>query len=164
MIDIKIIVAKDTNDIIGRRNALPWSLPADTARFKEITYGHPVIMGRNTYESIGHPLPGGTNIVITSKEIKIKGVTVVHSLEDALFFAEGEDSEVFIIGGEMVYNEALLVASHLYITEVYVEILDGDASFPEIEKIQWREVERKFIPVDNENIYDMDFVVYHRIR
>ncbi len=129
---ISIIAAVAANRVIGNKNELIWHLPEDLKRFKNLTTGHPIIMGRKTFESIGRPLPGRENIVITSQEdYQPEGVTVVHSLMEALILAPELDSEeVFVIGGGRVYAEALGFADRLYLTVLDQEF-EGDTIFPD---------------------------------
>ena len=140
---ISIIAAASSNNIIGVEGRLPWNVVGDLERFKRITMGHPVIMGRKTYASIGHPLEGRTNIVVTrNKGLKIGGCLVVHSLEDAISEAKGE--ETFIIGGGEIYKEALPRASKIYLTRIQVPIqITGDTYFPEIRKEEWKLVKEE---------------------
>lgn len=130
---LSIIAAVSLNGVIGRKNSLPWSLPADLKRFKEITYGAPIIMGRKTYESIGRLLPGRKNIIITRDPSRmIPGATLARSLDEAIEVARLENSdEIYVIGGGEIYRQALSMVDRLYITEVDVRIDDGDAFFPE---------------------------------
>ena len=128
---ISIIAAMAENRVIGRKNELPWDLPSEHRRFKEITMGHPVIMGRKTFESIGHPLPGRQNIVISTQPgFSPEGCAVVNDLQSAIAACEGSD-EVFICGGESVFREAMPLVGRIYLTIVEDEF-DGDAFFPEI--------------------------------
>lgn len=128
---ISIIAAMSGNRVIGRENELPWDLPSEHRRFREITMGHPVIMGRKTFESIGHPLPGRKNIVITTQQgFSPEGCTVVNDLQSAIAACERAD-EVFICGGEMVFRAAMPLADRIYLT-VIDEEFDGDTFFPEI--------------------------------
>ena len=129
---ISLIAALSENRVIGKAGAIPWHLADDFRRFKERTMGHPIIMGRKTHESIGRPLPGRTNIVITRDTTRdIPGAVVVGSLDEALERAALiESEEVFVIGGGQIYAEALVKADRLYLTVVHV-IMDGDAFFPE---------------------------------
>lgn len=142
---LAIIVAQSSNRVIGIENRLPWHLPEDLKYFKAVTMGKPIIMGRKTYESIGRPLPGRQNIVITRQpDWHAEGVSVVHSLADALAqgqlaAAAAKVAEVMVIGGAQIYQEALSLAQTLYVTEVATE-LQGDAYFPEISPTQWRQV------------------------
>ena len=131
MTRISAIVAMSENRVIGKGNRLPWRLPEDLKRFKELTVGNVVIMGRKTFESIGKPLPQRENVVITrQKEVSYSGVHMAHSLEEALKWAEGRSKEIFIIGGEEIYRLALPYLDRLYLTLVQAQI-EGDAFFPE---------------------------------
>lgn len=129
---LSIIVAMDQNRVIGVDNRLPWHLPEDLKRFKALTLGHSVIMGRKTFESIGKPLPGRTNIVVTRrKDFTAKGCTVVHSLEDALAAVQ-QDSEPFLIGGGELFELGLPRAAKIYVTRVEIRVPKGDVFFPEL--------------------------------
>jgi dihydrofolate reductase len=128
---ISLIAAMDLDRAIGRENRLPWHLPKDLARFRDLTMGYPVLMGRKTYESIGHPLPGRTNIVITRQEaFSADGVVVVHDLE-AAFAACGDADEAFVLGGAEIFREAMPLADRIHLTVVQAHI-QGDTFFPEI--------------------------------
>jgi dihydrofolate reductase len=133
---ISIIVAHSINMAIGKANALFWHLPEDLKRFKKLTTGHPIIMGRKTYQSIARPLPGRTNIVVTRDiNLEIPGCIVVHSAIEAIEKAkEFEREEIFIIGGAEIYKETLPLTNRLYVTKVDTHI-DGDAFFPEYSNI-----------------------------
>lgn len=158
---IALIVAMAENRVIGRNNQLPWRIPADLRHFKALTLGKPVIMGRKTYESIGRPLPGRDNIVITADSgYQAEGCQVVHSVEQALE-AAGSCEEAMIIGGANLYRQTLENADRLYLTLVKAEP-EGDTWFPEIELQQWREIERQAHTADESNEYDYDFVVLER--
>lgn len=158
---IALIVAMAENRVIGRNNQLPWRIPADLRHFKTLTLGKPVIMGRKTYESIGRPLPGRGNIVITADSgYQAEGCQVVHSVEQALE-AAGSCEEAMIIGGAKLYRQTLENADRLYLTLVKAEP-EGDTWFPEIELQQWREIERQAHTADESNEYDYDFVVLER--
>lgn len=156
---IQLVVAYSTNRVIGRDNALPWRLPADLAHFKRVTLGQPILMGRNTWESLGRPLPGRPNLVISrNAQYQAPGATVYPSLEAAL--AASHDAErVCIIGGEQIFKHGLAVADEIIATEVHADI-DGDTYFPDVNPATWREVER--LPQPDENGYSFDFVVYKR--
>jgi len=136
---ISIIVATNKNNVIGINGTLPWYIPSDLKFFKQKTLGSPIVMGRATYESIGRPLPGRTNIVLTrNEEYKVEGALVLSSLESALDkLTLGDCEEVFIIGGGQIYREALPLASHLYLTEVD-DSRDGDTFFPIVKDAEWR--------------------------
>jgi dihydrofolate reductase len=137
---ISIIVAISSNTrAIGKDNALLWSIPDDLKRFRTLTTGHPIIMGRKTFESIGRPLPNRTNIVISRKNIEIPGVIVVHSVEDAILEARKvEDDEIFIIGGSEIYRSALHLADIVYLTIVTTDT-EGDVFFPEYKHLFTKE-------------------------
>jgi dihydrofolate reductase len=159
---IALIAAMAENRVIGRENRLPWRLSADLRRFKSLTMGKPVIMGRKTYESIGKPLPGRSNIVVTrDPDYRAPGCRVVHSLEQALEAAAGHD-EVMVIGGAELYRQTLERAERMYLTLVKTEV-DGDALFPDIQPQQWRELERASHRADEKNEYDYDFVTLERV-
>ena len=155
-----IFVAYSKNRVIGRNNDLPWYIPEDLKRFKKLTTGHTVIMGRNTYVSIinrlGQPLPGRRNIVISSSLQKSQGVEVARSLEEALGLARTVE-EVFIIGGERVYRDSLEagVVDKIYATEID-QTIDGDVFFPAINKKDWHETSRQKHQDEN---YKYSFVV-----
>ena len=158
---ISIIVATDKNGVIGLDGDLPWHLSSDLKHFKEITMGKPLIMGRKTHESIGRPLPGRKNIVLTySKEFKAEGCEVVHSLDDA-FKAAGDVNEVMIMGGSGIYDQSLTRADRLYLTEVHADV-KGDVYFPEFDKGKWVEHEREEHFADDRNDFDYSFVVMER--
>jgi dihydrofolate reductase len=160
---LALIVAMAENRVIGRNNQLPWRIPADLRHFKALTLGKPVIMGRKTYESIGRPLPGRDNIVISADSgYQAEGCQVVHSVEQALE-AAGSCEEAMIIGGANLYRQTLENADRLYLTLVKAEP-EGDTWFPEIELQQWREIERQAHTADENNEYDYDFVVLERAR
>lgn len=159
---ISIIVAVAENGVIGKTDGLPWYLPADLARFKQITMGHPIIMGRVTHQSIGRALPGRRNIVIThDKKYKAaEGCEVVDSLEEALKLAKN-NPEVFIIGGASIYEQALLLADKIYLTRVHAKI-DGDKFF-KYNLSEWQEVSNDPHKADEKHKYAYDFAVLERI-
>ena len=159
---ICLIAALAANRVIGRNNALPWRLPADLKRFKALTMGHPVLMGRRTHESIGRPLPGRRNLIITrNRGYSAPGCEILHSLDAAIAACRG-DSEIFIIGGAELYRESLARAHCLEFTEIRAEF-EGDAWFPEFSMAQWRETARE-IHADEAGIsFRYDFVRYERI-
>lgn len=159
---ICLIAAMAANGIIGRNNALPWHLPADLKRFKALTTGHPVVMGRKTYESIGKPLPQRRNLVITrNRGYSAPGCEVVHSL-DAALAACRDAPEIFVIGGAELYRESLPYAQCLEFTEIHAEF-EGDASFPEFAMDQWRETAREVHEGEAGVPFRYDFVRYERI-
>jgi dihydrofolate reductase len=135
---LSIIVATAKNRVIGVNNTLPWHLPEDLKRFRALTTGHHIIMGRKTYDSLGRLLPGRTTVIVTRNQAyKVEGAIVVHSLEDAIT-ACGDDQEVFLIGGAELYQDGLKLANKLYITEIDAEY-EGDAFFPEFDLSEWNE-------------------------
>lgn len=158
---ITLIVAYAANRTIGRANALPWKLAGDLAHFKRSTVGHPIIMGRKTWTSLGRPLPGRSNIVITHNALfKAPGAIVVPSLTAALAACDNTE-EVFVIGGAQIYALALPLAQRILATEVHAEV-QGDAFFPALPSCMWHEVARQAQP--SEAGYSYDFVTYERIR
>lgn len=158
---ISLIVAMDEAGVIGRNNALPWHLPADLKRFKTITMGKPILMGRKTFESIGKPLPGRLNLVLTrSQDWHREGVVTVGSLEEAIAGA-GDASEIAIIGGEEIFKLALPRAQRIYLTQVHARV-EGDTVFPPIDRSQWCEIERTAHAADSTHAYAMSFVTLER--
>ena len=160
---IALIAAMAKNRIIGRNNQLPWRIPADLKHFKVLTMGKPIIMGRKTYESIGRPLPGRDNIVLTGDvTYRAEGCEVVHSIAQALQVA-GAVEEAMIVGGSDLYRQTIGDADRLYLTLVKAEV-EGDAWFPKIDSRQWREIKREAHRADDSNQYDYAFVVLERAR
>lgn len=160
---ITTIVAKAKNHVIGNQNQLIWHLPNDLKRFKALTTGHPIIMGRKTFESIGRALPNRTNIVIsTTWNSDVEGIIVVNSLEAAIQKAQEIDSEIFIIGGGKIYQQALPLSDVLEITEVH-QNFEGDTTFPEIDLSQWKEVYREDFNKDEKHSVNYSFVRYEKI-
>lgn len=160
---INLIVAMAKNRVIGVDNQMPWHLPADFAWFKKHTTGFPVVMGRNTFESIGKPLPNRRNIVVTrNADWHTEGCETARSLSAAITLAgDTHPSELFIIGGAMLYRAALHEADRLFITEVDAT-LTGDTHFPEFQNSEWRETFREHRAQDEKNRYAMDFVILVR--
>ncbi|MFC4347567.1 type 3 dihydrofolate reductase [Kordiimonas lipolytica] len=158
---LSVIVAMAEDRAIGRDNDMPWHLPADLKYFKATTMGKPIVMGRKTYESIGRPLPGRRNIVVTRNAAwSADGVEVVPSLQAAKE-AVADAGEAMIIGGAQIYGQCLDVADRLYITEIDITVPDADAWFPAFNKDDWREVSREEHPAeDGKPAYA--FVVYER--
>ena len=156
---ISMIVARSQNHVIGRDNQMPWKISADLQFFKRVTMGHPVIMGRKTWESIGRPLPGRRNIVVTrNQNLQLQGGEVVHSLEEALN-SLAEFPRVFVIGGEQLFTQAFPLADQLYLTEIKLDIQDGDTFFEIPDPANWREVE--LLPNVEGDIH-FDFVTLER--
>jgi len=165
--NLALIWAMSRNRTIGRNNALPWHLPEDLKYFKQVTMGKPIIMGRKTWESIGRPLPGRSNIVISrDPSYRAEGVKIVHSLVEAIALAEsialidGVD-EAVVIGGAQIYALALPLAQRLYMTQVHAEV-EGDAFFPQFDLTQWEELGREDFSASGPNPYDYSFVVFER--
>ncbi|KOO50791.1 type 3 dihydrofolate reductase [Priestia koreensis] len=157
---ISLIAAMDQKRLIGADNDMPWRLPADLAYFKKVTMGHPVVMGRKTFESIGRPLPGRENIVITrNADLHLDGVTIVTSLDELQNASASK--ELFVIGGGEVYQQTMAIADRLYITHIE-ETFEGDTHFPEIDVSIWEEVSRTPGIRDEKNPYSYSFVVYER--
>ncbi len=159
---ISIIVAASENDVIGRQGGLPWRLSGDLQHFKAITMGKPIIMGRKTWESIGRPLPGRRNIVITRQPgFTAEGCDVVASLDDAIIAARDAE-EIVVIGGSQIYALAMPLAERLYLTRVHADV-EGDASFPAVDATRWCLVADEAREADDRNEYDFSFRVYDRV-
>ena len=162
-----LVVAVARNRVIGRDNDLPWRLPEDLKFFKRVTMGKPMIMGRRTYESIGKPLPGRTNIVVTrNPAYEAQGVVVTTSLKKAVELAEEVArregvEEATIIGGAEIFRESLGFADRIYLTEVHAEV-EGDVLFPEYDRRHWRETFREDRKADEKHPFDYSFVTLER--
>jgi len=156
---ISLIYATSENHVIGKDNRIPWRQPADLKRYKKITLGHPIIMGRRTFEGIGRPLPGRQNIVLTHDlDFHHDGVDVAHTLQEAI--DKAEDDDIFVIGGAGVFAEALPLASKIYETRVKA-VVEGDTFFdPDLS--HWLEESAEVHKADAENQYDYEFVTYVR--
>ncbi|MBE9568869.1 MAG: type 3 dihydrofolate reductase [Proteobacteria bacterium] len=160
---ISIIAAMDRNRLIGNKNELPWHLPADFAHFKAVTMGKPIIMGRKTYESIGRPLPGRVNIVLSrNPDIHFEGVSCVSSFDDALAVVPDSD-EVMVIGGSTIYEMLMPRVDRMYLTYVDAEF-EGDAWFPEVDEAIWFESASQAFLADDKNRYDCRFVTLEKNR
>lgn len=158
--EIAIIVAMTPQGLIGKDNQIPWHLPADLQRFKKITMGHPIIMGRKTFESLPGLLPGRQHFVLTRNPNYIaEGCTVISNWAQLEILIDGK---AFVIGGADIYNYAMPISNHLYTSIVHTE-LDGDTYFPEWDKDEWQEVEREFRGKDDKNKFDVDNIHYIRI-
>lgn len=152
--EVSFVVARAANGVIGRANALPWHIPADLKHFKRLTVGKPVIMGRKTFESIGKPLPGRHNIVLTTDpDWRADGVTVAPNLAEAVAAAgldpRARAEEIFVIGGAGVFAEALPIATRVHLTEVHAEP-DGDVTMPGFPADRWRETSREDHPAEGD--------------
>ncbi|KAF6657497.1 type 3 dihydrofolate reductase [Enterobacteriaceae bacterium EKM102V] len=159
---ISLIAALAADRIIGMENAMPWDLPADLAWFKRNTLKKPVIMGRLTFESIGRPLPGRLNIVVSSQPGTAEGVTWVTSLDEALQ-AAGEAEEIMVIGGGRVYEQMLKCADRLYLTHIDAEV-EGDTQFPDYEPDEWQSTFSEFHDADEHNSHSYCFEILDRRR
>lgn len=158
--NLSIIVAVSTNGVIGNNGELPWRLSADLQEFKRITMGKPIIMGRLTHESIGRPLPGRENVVLTrNRGFEAEGCTVIHELSSLQ--SRYGDSELMVIGGANLYRDTISQAARLYMTEVHC-VIEGDTYFPDFDRNQWLEVERNDFSSDEKNDFDYSFVVLTR--
>ncbi|HSH53676.1 MAG TPA: dihydrofolate reductase [Methylotenera sp.] len=142
MTTVSLIVAVANHHVIGVNNTLPWHLPEDLKRFRALTTGHHIIMGRKTYESLGRLLPGRTTVIVTrNKAYQVEGALTAGSLEEAIALCK-DDSEAFVIGGAELYKDALKLADKLYLTEIALQV-EGDAFFPEFQKPEWKETSRE---------------------
>jgi dihydrofolate reductase len=158
---VSLIVAMAQNGVIGRDNSLPWRLPEDLKRFRAFTLGKPILMGRKTFESIGRPLPGRTNLVLTrDRGWFAAGVIVAHSVEEALAQA-GASQELVAIGGAEIYRLVLPFARRIYLTHVHADV-PGDIYFPDFDPTQWADVECSTHPADDEHAYPVTFVTLER--
>jgi dihydrofolate reductase len=156
---ISIIVAADENNVIGKDNDLIWHLPDDLKFFKNLTSGHPIIMGRKTYESIGKPLPDRTNIIITREgSFKAEGCVVVHSLDEAI--RNAQDQDIFIVGGEQIYRLALPQTDRVYLTRIH-HAFEGDRYFPSL-GTEWIETESNEHCVDEKHAFPFTFKTYEK--
>ncbi|TXK36760.1 dihydrofolate reductase [Pontibacter qinzhouensis] len=159
---IAIVVAADEQQTIGKDNQLIWHLPADLRHFKAITMGHPIIMGRKTYESIGKPLPGRTSIIITKQpDYKAEGCLVVHSLQEAIGKARDLDETACIIGGAEIYRQALPYTDTVYLTRIH-HSFEGDVFFPELKESEWKQTAAAQHEPDEKNRYAYTFLEYKR--
>jgi dihydrofolate reductase len=158
-----IVVAMDQKNGIGYQNRLPWHLPDELKRFKALTMGHHLIMGRKTYESIGRALPGRTTIILThNPEYQPGGCLVAHSVPQAFRLVENRgESEVFICGGEAIYRETLRAADRLYLTRVHAKF-QTDTSFPDFDVSLWAEISADFHSEDEKNPYPYTIYIYER--
>lgn len=159
---ISLIWGQDRNGLIGKANSLPWHLPADMAWFKRQTMGKPVLMGRKTYASIGRPLPGRTNLILTRQQgLTIDGCRVVHALAEALE-AVADAEELMVMGGAEIYAQLIDHATRLYITEIDAEF-DGDAWFPHFDRTAWRKIFFEKNQPDEKNCYPYTFTILERV-
>lgn len=161
--EIVLIAAVARNGVIGRDNRLPWRLKADLQHFRALTLGHPLLMGRKTWDSLGRPLPGRRNIVISrNPDFQAAGAEILPSIETALAAVDGSE-RVFVIGGAEIYRQLMPCADRLLLTEVWTEV-EGDAHFPPIDGARFTEERREPHEADAGNEHDFDFVEYRRRR
>ena len=160
---LSIIVAKAKNNIIGKDNALIWHLPEDLKRFKRLTTGHTIIMGRKTFESLGRVLPNRYHVILTNNtkwKVDNENVEVINDITKLSTYIES-DEESFVIGGGAIYKLLMPYCKKMYITEINTEF-EGDVKFPEIDKNIWKEIEREKGPNDEKNDFSYDYVTYER--
>lgn len=151
---VVLVAARARNAVIGLRGAIPWRIPADFAHFKRVTIGHPLVLGRTTFEGIGRPLPHRQSIVVTrDPDWEHEGVLVAHSVPEAISIGAGLDDTVMVGGGERVYRDALALATHQILTEVHAEF-EGDTHYPEFGAAHWRETSREQ-HLDNDPPYEI---------
>jgi dihydrofolate reductase len=161
---ISLIVAMDKKGGIGKGNKLPWHLSSDLKRFKRITYGHHIVMGRKTYQSMGAPLPGRNNIIISrQKDYSVEGCQVAGSLKDAISMANNEnESELFIIGGGEIFTQAISLADKIYITTIHT-ICSSDVFFPQIDEAIWKVIHKEKVIQEEGDDFASDFQILTRI-
>ncbi|KAA6209675.1 type 3 dihydrofolate reductase [Avibacterium paragallinarum] len=159
---LSLIVAITKNNVIGKDNQMPWHLPVDLAWFRKNTQGKPVIMGRKTFESIGHPLPKRTNIVLSRSPFEYQGVIWKASFESAVLSVQ-DSPEIMLIGGGELFKQYLPQADRLYLTEIQTEI-DGDTFFPCIDWTEWKVILDEYHPADEWNMYDCRFMILEKIK
>ncbi len=160
---LSLIVAASENNVIGKNNQLPWHLPDDLRRFKALTRGHPIIMGRKTFESIGRVLPDRINIVVSETlEVAPTGTQLANSLSAALALVKGSE-EAFVIGGSQLFQMSAPLADRLYLTRVHATI-DGDVFLPPIHFSEWKEVSREEHPKDAEHEFSFTFIDYRKVK
>jgi dihydrofolate reductase len=160
---ISLIAAVSENNVIGKDNKLPWYLPTDMKYFKNITWGMPVIMGRKSFESLGKPLQGRTNIVVTrNKNWKAEGVQVVQGVDQAIILATQLDAkEIFVIGGAEIFQAAMPTADRIYLTLIHGNF-EGDTFFPELKQVEWKLVSNRDCEPDEKNTHALSFQVWER--
>ena len=159
---ISLIVAASTNNVIGNDGELPWRLSDDLKRFKAVTMGKPIVMGRKTFESIGRPLPGRQNIVISRQDgFAADGCDVVQSIEEAVEVAAAAE-EIMVIGGSQIYAAFLPLADRIYLTRVHAEV-EGDAFFPSLDESKWRDSASRIYEVDESNDYACTVSLFSRM-
>ena len=161
-LSLELVAAVAANGVIGRGNQLPWHLPDDLKHFKQLTLGHPIIMGRRTFESIGKPLPGRRNIVVSTTQTPVAGVEIVSPLERAEEILSSSASRAFVIGGAALYAAALPRASMLHLTEI-ADTVEGEVFFPQFDRAQRRLISNTRHARDDRHAHDFRFCTYERI-
>jgi dihydrofolate reductase len=164
-VKLSIIAAVADDRVIGRDNDLPWHLPADLKRFKSLTMGHHILMGRKTFQAIGRSLPGRVMVVISRRGLEVpEGVQVARSLEEAVETArQAGEEEAFVVGGGEIYRQSLPHAQRMYLTRVHARFA-GDTRFPEFDEFEWRLESKEDREPDDQNAYSYSFLVYERRR
>ncbi len=158
---ISFVVAIGQNNVMGKDNAIPWHIPADLKFFKKVTMGHPIVMGRKTYDSIGKPLPGRENIIMTrNQHYAQEGCTIIHTVEELLKLEE-KNEEVCVIGGAEIFKITFPHADRLYLTKINHEF-EGDTFFPDFDESEWKIISEEKGPKDEKNPYDYTFFIYER--
>ena len=160
---LSIVVAISENNVIGKNNKLLWHIPEDMKRFKELTTGHTIIMGRKSFESIGKVLPDRRHIILTRDSeyvVNNENVEIVNDINELDSHID-ETEENFIIGGAIIYNQLIKRANKVYMTKIH-KVFDGDAYFPKLSETEWKEVERKQGPKNEKNPYDYEYITYVR--
>jgi dihydrofolate reductase len=161
---LSIIVILSTNNVIGRDNKLPWHMPADLKRFKNLTMGHHILMGRRTFDEIKKPLPGRVNVVITrDHHFAAEGVAISRSVDEAISKAEAAgDKEIFLIGGGEIFKQVIHRANRMYVTRIHADI-EGDTYFPDFDDVnEWQLVDAEHFEADEKNAYPYSFLTYER--
>jgi len=162
MVKLAIIVSVAENGVIGSGNQLPWRLPDDLKRFKALSLGKPIVMGRKTYDSIGRPLPGRLNIIVSRRgDLRIEGCTIVSSLSDAIA-AAGNVEEIVIVGGADIYRQVLPQVQTIHLTRVHATV-PGDVYFPELAPDEWHEVATEYHPADDRHAHSFTFQTLQRV-
>jgi dihydrofolate reductase len=162
---LSIIVILSTNNVIGRDNELPWYMPADLKRFKSLTMGHHLLMGRKTFNEIGKPLPGRINVVITRDPgFAAEGIAIARSIDEAISKAEAAgDREIFLAGGGEIFRQTIHRANRMYVTRIHAEV-EGDTFFPEFDDVnEWRLIDAEHFESDAKNAYPYSFLTYERV-
>ncbi|EAQ82352.1 dihydrofolate reductase [Blastopirellula marina] len=160
---VSLIVAASQNNVIGRDGDMPWRLSADLQRFKKLTMGHSIVMGRKTYESIGRLLPGRQTVIVTRQaDYAVEGAVIAANVAEALQ-TPSTSGEIFVVGGGEIYAQAIDLADQIYLTRVQAMIEDGDAFFPALDQDKWDRIETREFPADEKNDYPTTFEIWRRL-